>query len=457
MISVWKFVNNGKAFFLSWSEWVGKKSQTCLSKHNAVGRPATIFRGLADTIGYYLWYPIWYIDAPTFCVVEVGSTWEEGSLRWIALWVKQEQKVYMGVFDESFQSVGGLDEEQPHGILWLPHLLSHMDEELSQALTQLQVADDSKRFEYLFIASDNLYSRRELYNVEAQSMDTVAILDKIFRKNSVSAGDMLSLNVENQEPLIAKIFQQRGDVLSKQSVSQFFVAYRLPWETELSVEDRALIPRFDPDEVEIDGHIEHLAKLIHAEGTGPSPVRNILLYGEAGSGKSTAAKLLAQALGLPYRFLNLSLNAEEADLRGSFMPHPDGTFRFETTPFLEAAKRGGIIELMEINYARPGVLGILNSFMDDNGALVAGNGEVVRRHKNCIIVATTNVNYAGCLPMNQALKDRFHIMQEIKKMPKETLVKLVQRRTGLDDEVLVKKLVDVVEIISAKIREEGIE
>jgi len=208
--------------------------------------------------------------------------------------------------------------------------------------------------------------------------------------------------------------------------------------------------------VRIPDVIKRIAQMVKVEKDSAMPVRNILLYGEAGAGKSTAAKSLAYLWGLPYRFVNLSLNAEEGDLLGSYRPNGMGGFEFFLPSFAKTFMLGGVIELMEINYSRPGVIGVLNSALDHTAKLTLGNGEVVSRHSNCIIIATTNVDYAGCQKMSEAVKDRFHQLVEIQKLPENELVEVVAEQSGNSNKDLILKMVDAADKISTKIREEQI-
>ncbi len=184
---------------------------------------------------------------------------------------------------------------------------------------------------------------------------------------------------------------------------------------------------------------------------------NILLFGPAGNGKSTMAKVLAGLLGVPYRFFNVSLNADEQKLTGDFLPQEGGGFRFRSnTPLLEAARHGGIIEIMEINYARPGVMGVLNAFMDDTSAIEDSSGVIVKRHPACIIVATTNDGYTGTMPMNEALADRFHIKAEIPPLSKEKIIAKMKRVAPRLSDADFDKMYDVVAVISAKMEKDGL-
>lgn len=64
-----------------------------------------------------------------------------------------------------------------------------------------------------------------------------------------------------------------------------------------------------------------LCKHIQKSSKTPRPIRNILLRGEAGSGKTETAKDIALGLGLPYVFVTCSSDTEIYDLLGQMMPN----------------------------------------------------------------------------------------------------------------------------------------
>lgn len=410
--SIWTYAFKGKYKIDGYIGKTNVKSKVFRSKLNTTSHPSTISPVTLSAIMRRISRSFWVIRSDQKMIVEMeGSEW-----RMILVWEKGSttlKYVLMRSQEEEVEAPVHEIGNWIHPGLFLPHVIEReRDEEFSQALGKIlevyerigQVGEIPE----VFVACDHLYYSREGYFINT--------LERITRSELLNeAHDLNGFTIE---------------------------AYNLakPDESFLS---KILI--------------EQIVEIISTEHSSSFPVRNILLYGEAGSGKSTGAQLIAQALGLPYRFVNLSLNAEESDLRGSFMPNEDGTFRFESTPFLDTMKRGGVVELMEINYAKPGVLGILNSVMDRTSAIIAGNGEVVRRHPMMIIVATTNVNYHGTLPMNQALRDRFDLMQEVKKLSPEQLARIVVRQTGFDDHELIMKLIDVVEKISIKLKNDEID
>lgn len=64
-----------------------------------------------------------------------------------------------------------------------------------------------------------------------------------------------------------------------------------------------------------------LCKHIQKSSKTPRPIRNILLRGEAGTGKTETAKDIALGLGLPYVFVTCSSDTEIYDLLGHMMPN----------------------------------------------------------------------------------------------------------------------------------------
>ncbi|MGO1989806.1 AAA family ATPase, partial [Mammaliicoccus vitulinus] len=65
----------------------------------------------------------------------------------------------------------------------------------------------------------------------------------------------------------------------------------------------------------------------------------------------------------------------------------------------------------EINMAKPETLPILNGVLDFRRALTNPfTGEVVQAKEGFSVIAAINVGYIGTLPMNEALKNRFVVL-----------------------------------------------
>lgn len=254
----------------------------------------------------------------------------------------------------------------------------------------------------------------------------------------------------------------------------------------------------------------------HAKGTTESysPMRNFLLRGPAGAGKTEAAKAMASGFGLPYRHLTCSSDTEIVDLLGQMLPvtdhddvameYPDlptfqdiemdpGTayckltgnykdasqeevyqelvqaiqrrlgkaggnaFRFVDSPLVEALEKGYLIEIQEPScISKPGVLVGLNALLDNCRSMVLPTGKIIRRHPDSIVVITTNVDYAGCREMNQSFLSRLNLKVDVKEPDEKSLVERAMKVTKCSQRPVVEKMVKCIKKIAEKCRQDMI-
>ena len=251
----------------------------------------------------------------------------------------------------------------------------------------------------------------------------------------------------------------------------------------------------------------------HAKLTTDSkqPMRNFMLRGPAGTGKTEGAKAIAAGLHLPYRCITCSANTEIFDLLGQILPDVDekqlslvgelpsfqditldpatayekltGTydekvsentvyeelihhiseemkqkqaatsssqqFRYVDTPLVEAIRNGYLVEIQEPTViANPGVLVGLNSLLDRCNSVFLPNGEVIHRHPDTTIIVTTNHDYAGCRPMNQSVISRMNMVIDMDEPDEETMVERVLAITGCSDKKSVRTMTQIVRSIA---------
>lgn len=137
---------------------------------------------------------------------------------------------------------------------------------------------------------------------------------------------------------------------------------------------------------------------------------NILIMGHAGSGKTMSVLAYASARG--YRYYNVSshIGLEPTQLFGSWIPTPDGHFRWQDGAVTDLVRNGGVLLLNEVNFMPERVTTILFGLLDDRREIqiMENGGEVIKAHPELLIVADMNPHYRGTRPMNQAWVDRFH-------------------------------------------------
>lgn len=135
----------------------------------------------------------------------------------------------------------------------------------------------------------------------------------------------------------------------------------------------------------------------------------IIFEGPTGTGKSYAARILANHAGAPLLNLQITTGTSVESLIGEYVPNESvdgGKFRFVKGPLLKAFHEGYQLVIEEINYGQPGVNAILNEFTDDTPRITL-YGKVYNRHPNFVLYMTMNPGYEGTETLNVALKNRF--------------------------------------------------
>lgn len=223
--------------------------------------------------------------------------------------------------------------------------------------------------------------------------------------------------------------------------------------------NKALIPNLNlGTEIIVPKFIEDIAKVIKGEIEGKSPIRNILLYGESGTGKSFSVKILSQLLNLPYYAQIIDGTTDKVSLCGGANVDK-GTVTYNDSVLVECFVNGGVIELQEIYNADASELSFLNSALEE-GFMTLPNGKTVFRNPKCIIIATSNISYAGCKNFDFSTDDRFTLQKEIIDIDPNELKHRVMTKSGNDDSAMVNKMIKayfkIKELLKTQEWDEGI-
>jgi hypothetical protein len=143
----------------------------------------------------------------------------------------------------------------------------------------------------------------------------------------------------------------------------------------------------DRPEVEIGRQHERFPLLLQVLACG----LNVLLVGPAGTGKTTAARKAAEALGLTFSCLSVGPQTSKSDLLG--FVDAGGTYR--ESLFVQAYRDGGVFLLDEIDAGNAGVLTVLNAALA--GDVMATPVGMVARSPRFLTVAGANTYGQGSM------------------------------------------------------------
>ena len=290
-------------------------------------------------------------------------------------------------------------------------------------------------------------------------------------------------------------------------------------ERVLSDEERSMmfdIPKY----YSVSTNVLSIAEKIKASWDGDPNMRkiNVLMEGPAGTGKTMDSKVLSRLLGLPYTKITCFSDMDSSDVTGAILPvaeegldiplpsddeiyfDPAGCYESltgkrlteqEAMDITEADVRNVINEIYEKFYssqegknspryiyyaseivkafengwlcevqeptciADAAVLLILNSALEKEGVINLPQ-RTVKRHPECIFVMTTNRDYEGCRPLNQALRDRFNITKKVTLPSTEEQMERLSSATGCENEAFLRTTVESVNDLNGFLHNNGI-
>lgn len=367
-----------------------------------------------------------------------------------------------------------------------------------------------------YILCDNLYRRIK----NASELGGAGISVVIPTTGNIQPFTTINLNKGTYSPdtVTQGVFQimkpngAKGSRRKKKiDLKDFIGKYQLR-ERKLSEKECRMVPELQSWYV-IPKEIDHICN--HALQTTKSnhPMRNFLLRGNAGTGKTEGAKAIAAGLHLPYMHLTCSANTEIFDILGQMMPVTEESkeavlqyptfedirmdastayfqltgeyeedisedmvyqkllevikrdaeeqsgketkqkFRYVESPLIQAMRYGYLIEIQEPStISNPGVLVGLNALLDGCGSITLPTGERVERHPDTVVVITTNVDYEGCRSLNQSILSRMDLIVDMEEPDQSTLVKRVLSITCCKEKDDVKKMAEIMASIQERCR-----
>lgn len=388
------------------------------------------------------------------------------------------------------------------------------DHEFMTQLTDLQREYDAKfpdlekAIQLAAVLCDNMYRRIKnadaLGNagIKSDLSNSATGQFPLLTKRRVDKGDYAPVNrLAGEFHVLQGKKEAPGRAVSNK---EFAGHYVLTESRKLTAEELQTVPKLE-DWYIIPPEVQCLCQHAQATTNSAVPIRNVLLRGPAGTGKTEGAKALAAGFGLPYRHITCSAGTAIEDLLGQLLPvteddtqeqssslptiedirmdpasayckltgiyrevtleevccellkaatHAEeetARYRYVESPLIEALCKGYLIEIQEPScISNPGVLVGLNSLLDNCKSIVLPTGKVIERHPDAVVVITTNLDYEGTRGMNQSILSRMQLKVDMKEPDEETMAERAIKVSGCTEKPVVRKMVKCVRKMAEK-------
>ena len=275
---------------------------------------------------------------------------------------------------------------------------------------------------------------------------------------------------------------------TKRTLFELKQIYSGRWDVNERTKER--IPSL-PEDYLVSKEAEEILQMVDK-----TPARLFMLTGDAGTGKTTDARMIAQILELPYYVFTCGPGTDELELLATTVPNMGGTahlemelprlediemdpasalatvngiyeegisrekafqeilkavyekgyeksknekdFLLKESEIVKACREPSVIEIQEpAMIEKPGTLTRLNSLFDDGAVTDLVNGEQIRRNPDTIVIMTTNLDYVGCQNFNQSVLSRMNLIQPKEALTEEEMAKRAMKRTGFKNKELL--------------------
>lgn len=183
-------------------------------------------------------------------------------------------------------------------------------------------------------------------------------------------------------------------------------------------------------------HMDLLIDAISALSLG----KNILLKGPTGAGKTKFAETLSNLFQQPMFSINCSVDLDAESLMGFktlVYENEKQMIEFVPGPVTSAMKHGTFLYIDEINMAKPDTLPLLNGVLDYRRTVTNPfTNEILVAKEGFNVIAAINEGYVGTVPLNEALKNRF-IVIDVPYLEGDQLKDLIKTTTRLKDDTTV--------------------
>jgi MoxR-like ATPase len=144
---------------------------------------------------------------------------------------------------------------------------------------------------------------------------------------------------------------------------------------------------------------------------------NVLLTGEAGTGKTSSARNYAATHNLPFVTIECTQQIDQSITQGRFVPTGEGNAtRWKYSQLATIIQQEGVVLINELTRMSPKAASLFLRLLEERELLIEPLNEVIKVHPGCIFIAdqNTGIGYTGTSKQDQALLDRFNVKLEFK-------------------------------------------
>jgi len=174
--------------------------------------------------------------------------------------------------------------------------------------------------------------------------------------------------------------------------------------------------------------------------------KNVLLKGPTGSGKTKFAETLTALFAQNMYSINCSIDLDAESLIGfKTLTYENNrqTISFVPGPVTKAMEEGTLLYIDEINMAKPETLPLINGVLDYRRTVTNPfTNDIITAARGFNVIAAINEGYIGTVPLNEALKNRF-IVIDVPYIDGQALKEVIVAQTTMTDNRTIEQFIQL--------------
>ena len=139
---------------------------------------------------------------------------------------------------------------------------------------------------------------------------------------------------------------------------------------------------------------------------------NVLLLGDAGTGKTSSARNLAARRQVPFVVVECNQQIDITVTQGRFVPGSDGkSLKWVYSQLVTAVQQPSVVLLNEVTRMNPKSASLFLRLLEERELAIDTFNEVIKVHPECVLIGDANVGgmYNGTTRADAAFTDRFGV------------------------------------------------